>query len=66
MILFSVIQQLLHQFVQFFDLVSDIQFHIQRYLIISASSGVQFLTCVTDPVDQIGLHKTVDIFVLDW
>ena len=57
-------QQLLHQFVQFFDLVSDIQFHIQRYLIISASSGVQFLTCVTDPVDQICLHKTVDIFVL--
>ena len=57
-------QQFFHQLIQFFDLVSDIQFHVQRHLVISAPSGMQFLSDISDPVDQVCLHKTVNIFVL--
>ena len=46
------------------DLVADIQFHIQSYLVITASSCVEFLSGVSDTVDQVCLHETVDILVL--
>ena len=51
------------QSVQCGDLISCIKLHIQCNLVVTASSGMQLLSCIPDPVDQICLYKTVDIFV---
>ena len=52
-----------NQSLQCGDLTSCIKLHIQCNLVITASSGMQLLPCIPDPVDQICLYKTVDIFV---
>ena len=52
-----------NQSLQCGDLTSCIKLHIQCNLVITASSGMQLLSCIPDPVDQICLYKTVDIFV---
>ena len=45
-------------------LVPGIKLHIQRHLVVAASSGMQLFSRLSDPVDQRRLHKTVDIFIL--
>ena len=52
-----------NQSLQCGDLTSCIKLHIQCDLVITASSGMQLLSCIPDPVDQICLYKAVDIFV---
>ena len=54
----------INQSCQFRDLhLLVYKLHIQCNLIITASSGMQLLSCIPDPVDQICLYKTVNIFV---
>ena len=52
-----------NQSLQCGDLTSCIKLHIQCNLIITASSGVQLLSGVSQTVDQIRLHKAVDILI---
>ena len=56
-------QQLFKQFIRLKNLQPGIQTHVQRYLIISASSGMQFLSGISQTVNEICLHKTVNIFI---
>ena len=46
------------------NLFSHIKLHVQRHLVIPASSGVKLLARVPDPVDQVRLHKAVYILIL--
>ena len=46
------------------NLFSHIKLHVQRHLVVPASSGVKLLSRVPDPVDQVRLHKAVDILIL--
>src|SRR5699024_8954888 len=66
-ILFHDLQQrfheTLHQMIHLVNLISHIQLHIQSHLIIPASSRVKLLSGISDSVDQIRLHKTVNIFI---
>ena len=48
----------------FLDRTPGIQTHIKSNLVIAAASGVQTLARVADPVDEIGLHEAVYIFIL--
>ena len=45
-----------------------VKLHVKRYLIIPAPAGVELLARIPDPVNQIGLHKAVNvlIFVCDF
>ena len=56
-------QKMFHQMINLLNLISHIKLHIQSHLIITASSCMQFFACVADSVNQICLHKTVNIFV---
>ena len=57
------LQKLLQKFIRLQHLRSRIETHIQRHLVIPAPARVQLLACVPDPVDQIRLHKAVDILI---
>ena len=57
-------QKTLYQFVCLLHFISCIKSHIQRHLVIPASSGVQFLSCISNPVNEVCLHKAVDILIL--
>ena len=52
-----------NKLVQLQDFISYIKLHIQGNLIVAAASGMKFLSRVSDPVNQISLYKTVDIFI---
>ena len=45
------------------DLVADIKFHVKGNLVVTASSCVKFLACITDSVDKVCFDKAVDIFI---
>ena len=57
------LKQMMEQILGMFYLTSGIKAHIQCHLIVSAASGMQFLARITDTVDQICLHKTMNILV---
>ena len=57
------LKKFFQQFVDLPDLISCIKLHIQCNLVIAAASGVQLFAGIADAVDQICLHKAVDIFV---
>ena len=57
------LKKLFQKLVDLCNFISCVKLHIQGNLVITAASGVQFLTGIADAVDQICLHKTVDIFV---
>ena len=50
-------------FMNFADSLSGEKPHVQRHLIIARTSGVKLLAVVTDPVDQVGLYKAVNILI---
>ena len=56
-------QKFLEFCVDLFDLVADIKFHVKGNLVVTASSCVKFLACITDSVDKVCFYKAVDIFV---
>ena len=56
-------QKIHHQSLQGNNLTPDIHLHIQCHLVIPAAPGVEHLTHIPDPLDQIRLHKTVYIFI---
>ena len=56
-------QKFLQFRINLFNLITYIQFHIKRNLVITASSCMKFLTRISDTVDQISLYKTVNIFI---
>ena len=56
-------EKFLYQFVCLVNLVSYIEFHVKGYLVVTASSCVKFLACITDSVDKVCFYKAVDIFV---
>ena len=58
------LQKIQHQPVHLPDFIPHIELHIQRHLIVPASSCVQLFAGVPNPLDQIRLHKTVDILIL--
>ena len=57
-------QKAFYQFIRLFHFISCIKSHIQRHLVIPASSGVQLLSCISNPVNEVCLHKAVDILIL--
>ena len=61
---FECYQHLFDECINLGDLIADIKFHIEGYLVIAASSGVQLLSGVSDAVDQVCLHEAVDILIL--
>ena len=63
MMLKQCLKKFFQQFVDLLDLISCIKLHIQCNLVIAAASGVQLFAGIADAVDQICLHKAVDIFV---
>ena len=46
-------EKFLYQFVCLVNLISYIEFHVKGYLIVTASSCVKFLACITDSVDKV-------------
>ena len=58
------LQKFLQQTVCIEDFQPCVQPHIERHLIVAAPSRMQFLARIPDPLRQIRLHKTVNIFVL--
>ena len=56
-------EKFLYQFVCLVNLISYIEFHVKGYLIVTASSCVKFLACITDSVDKVCFYKAVDIFI---
>ena len=50
-------------FIKFHYLITDIELHIKCHLIVTASSSVKLLACITDSVNQIRLNKTVNVLV---
>ena len=50
-------------FICLIDLIPDIKLHIKSYLVITASSCVKLLSCISDTIDQGCLHKAVDILI---
>ena len=57
-------QKRLEQALRLVDLIPHIQLHVQRHLVVPASARVELFPGVSDPLDQICLHKTVDILIL--
>ena len=57
------LKKCLHLLVNGVNLIAHIQLHIQRHLIITASSGVKLLAWISDSVNEIGLHKAMNILV---
>ena len=43
--------------------LSGVETHIERHLVIAAAPGMQLLSGVSQTVDQIRLHKAVDILI---
>ena len=60
---FECYQHLFDECINLGDLIADIKFHIEGYLVIAASSGVQLLSGVSDAVNQVCLHEAVDILI---
>ena len=58
------LQKILYLTVNRIDLITHIKLHIQGYLVITAPAGMQLLACIAYTVDQVGLHKAVDVFIL--
>ena len=56
-------EKFLYQFVCLVNLISYIEFHVKGYLVVTASSCVKFLACITDSVDKVCFYKAVDIFI---
>ena len=57
------LQQLFQQFIRLKNLLPGIQTHVQCHLIISASSGMQFLSGISQTVNKVCFHKTVNILI---
>ena len=57
------LQKMLQQGVRLVNLIADVKLHIQRDLIIAAAAGMQLLSGVPDPADQMRLHKAVNILI---
>ena len=47
--------------IQLVNFIPDIKTHIQSHLIVAAPSGMEPLSCLSNPRDQFGLYKRVDI-----
>ena len=58
------LQKLLYQAVQLVDLVPGVKLHIEGHLIVPAAACVEALSRLPDAVNEIALHKGVDILVL--
>ena len=56
-------QKAFYQFIRLFHFISCIKSHIQRHLVIPASSGMQFLSCISNPVNEVCLHKAVNVLI---
>ena len=56
-------KNLFQESVKLNNLISCIKSHIQCNLVVSASSCMQLLSCIPDPVDQVRLNKAVNIFI---
>ena len=56
-------KQFLYEAIDLFHLFSGVELHIQSHLIVAAAAGVQLFACITDPVDEMCLHKAVNILI---
>ena len=45
------------------QLFSGVETHIERHLVVAAAPGMQLLSGVSQTVDQIRLHKAVNILI---
>src|SRR5699024_7208687 len=57
------LKELLYKFIELRDLVSYIELHVERDLVIAASARVQLLAHISDAVDEVGLHEAVNILI---
>ena len=58
------LQQVTDEFIQPVNLVSSVELHVQRHLVITAPTGMHFLAYVTDFIDQARLDEAMDVLVL--